>query len=100
MGPGCLIRNSGRKSEIGWTKAWDIERQDWEIQIKLFKVTKLISEVMEPISMLIWWQLSDKFHELMGYCETMSKLVCGAGKRVRAIHMKMTYRSAHIVIYV
>ena len=55
---------------------------------------------MEPISMLIWWQLSDKFHELMGYCETMSKLVCGAGKRVRAIHMKMTYRSAHIVIYV
>ena len=65
---------------IVWEKAWDFERQDWDIRKVLFKTTKYLKVVVDDVQTLIWWKLGDKNHGIMSCCETMSKLVCKSSR--------------------
>ena len=66
--------------DIVWSRAWELENQDWYIRTNLFKSTEFISATIDNVKPLIWWQLSDISPDMMLYCETMSKLVCKANK--------------------
>ena len=66
--------------ELVWSKAWDLDRQDWHFRKTVFRSTMYLNKILIPSSMLIWWQLAAECPELMHQCETMVKLICGASK--------------------
>ena len=65
-------------SNLVWSKAWQIEDQDWEFRSDFFKYTLRIDKVVGSVNYMIWWQISDKFPRLMKVCEVMAKLICSA----------------------
>ena len=63
-----------------WSRAWDIENNDWQIRATLFKNTKLLNATMGTVKQMIWWYVGDLHPEVMHSCETMAKLVCKASQ--------------------
>ena len=63
-----------------WSRAWNIENNDWRIRAILFKNTKLLSATMSTVKQMIWWYVGDLHPNLMHSCETMAKLVCKASQ--------------------
>ena len=58
---------------IVWNKAWEIDNQDWYYRTQFFNVTAHLKTIMDTVKPLVWWQLGDRFPEMMHPCETMSK---------------------------
>ena len=77
---GTRVFSKVQWKNIVWTKAWEIEHQDWNYRRHIFDSTKYLSATSSTVRPLIWWQLSDISHDMMASCETMSKLVCRASK--------------------
>ena len=75
---GTRVYNKHQWRNIVWSKAWEIENQDWHFRTNLFKSTKFLSATITEVKPMIWWQLSDVSPDLIVCCETMSKLVCRA----------------------
>ena len=77
---GIRIFSKWQWRDIVWSRAWELENQDWFIRTNLFISTEFISATIDNVKTLIWWQLSDVAPDMMLHCETMSKLVCKASK--------------------
>ena len=63
-------------NRIIWSRAWDLERIYWAIQIKSHASLMIIDYVCHTPRYLVWWELSDIFPDKMGSCEIMAKAVC------------------------
>ena len=61
---------------IIWSRAWDLERIFWAIQIRSHESLMIIECLCLTPRYLVWWELSDIFPDRMGTCEIMAKLVC------------------------
>ena len=61
---------------IVWTRAWDLEKTFWTVQIRSHKSLELLNKVCHTPRYLIWWEISDLFPERMGSCEVMAKILC------------------------
>ena len=66
--------------DLVWTNAWSLENRDWNIRSRLFKVTNYVKLTQDTVETLIWWQLGDRSHDIIRYCETMVQLVCRASR--------------------
>ena len=76
MMEGVRLYSKCQWKEMVWRRAWDIERQDWQMRTSLFKATKTIKTVSDTGKLLIWWQLAGIAPEIMRQCEVMVKIVC------------------------
>ena len=56
---GNRVFSKGQWRDIVWSRAWELENQDWYIRTNLFKSTEFISATIDNVKTLIWWQLSD-----------------------------------------
>ena len=63
-------------SSIIWSRAWDLERIFWAIQVRSHESLMIIDSVCHTPRYLVWWEISDIFPDKMGICEIMSKLIC------------------------
>ena len=77
---GTRVYSKSQWRDIVWSRAWDMENQDWYIRTNLFMTREFISATVDNVKPLIWWQLSDISPDIILHCETMSKLVCKASK--------------------
>ena len=75
---GTRVFSKKQWRDIVWSKAWDLERQDWNFITNLFKSTEYVKATNNDIRPLVWWQLCDFSPNMTTQCETMSKLVCRA----------------------
>ena len=75
---GTLVYTKRQWSDLIWSKAWEIEDQDWEFRADFFKYTLWVEKVVGSVNYLIWWQISDKYPGLVKVCEIMAKLICSA----------------------
>ena len=78
MMQGTRVFSKKQWRDIVWSKAWDLERQDWNFITNLFKSTEYVKATNNDIRPLVWWQLCDFSPNMTTQCETMSKLVCRA----------------------
>ena len=75
---GTRVYSKKQCREIVWSKAWEIENQDWFYRVTLFRTTEYINATIDTVGPLIWWQLSDVSPDMILCCETMAKFVCRA----------------------
>ena len=77
---GNRVYSKSQWRDIVWSRAWELENQDWYIRTNLFNSTEFISATVDNVKTLIWWQLGDVAPDMMLHCETMAQLVCKASK--------------------
>ena len=77
---GTKIYSKSQWKDIVWSRAWEIDDQDWRYRTIFFKSTENIRRVVNNVRLLIWWQLGDHRPELMYQCETMVKIICKASE--------------------
>ena len=63
-------------SNLVWEKAWYVEELDRNFSRNFFETGTLLNDIMGESNYLIWWEIGDKFPELMQYCEVLAKIVC------------------------
>ena len=67
-------------SRLVWQLAWIIEDAYWNSINLIMPENDLPLGTMSMTNYMVWWQLSDKFHEYIRPCEVMSKLICHASR--------------------
>ena len=67
-------------SKLIWSKAWQIDDIYWHTTSVLNKNNDLLMKICSTSRYLPWWELSDISPDMIGICETMSRLICHASR--------------------
>ena len=76
MAIGAVLYPKKRWSAMVWSKAWQVEDEDWVLRSALMKYTLRLNKTIGVVCYLVWWQISDVYPKLMKMSETMAKIVC------------------------
>ena len=85
-----------------WERGWSLEDTFWRLEARLHKELDLILRVCPETWFLIWWNLSNKFPDMIMICETMAPILCHASLlKCDDIRLKnLVTGSVHYVIYI
>ena len=72
-----------------WRRAWQLEDVYWCIKTRCHNSLGLLSDVCVNTRYIVWWQIADRFPQLMRDCEVMVKVLCHASLlRVDDVRLK------------
>ena len=70
--------NRAHWRELIWKRAWELEDVFWCLKSRCHSSLDMLSKICSTTRYIIWWQLADRFPNIISNCEVMVKIICHA----------------------
>ena len=91
------IYGKGRWSDYVWAQAWKLDDAYWCSIFTINNDCKYLHSTIGVTKYLTWWSISDKFPNMLRWCENLAKIVCKSSLlRVDDFRLKDSLHSAKV----